>query len=438
VVEHLSLKAAGNQTATYRAFFKLKGLDVSGGTAMQSVTGASQELVSQPARPAAAAKLKAARLAYLDNLRVILICLVILQHTAITYGASGSWIYVDPARNELTGILLSIFTTLNQAFFMGLFFFISGYFTPGPYDRKGGPAFWKDRLVRLGIPLVLYTWFLNRIPIYFAGVAAGEESRSFWSFAAQTFLFNPDEGPTWFLFALLLFYAGYSLWRLAARLIPPARLAWASRLPPLTTRAMVGFGAVIGVCMFFTGLFYPIDVTADVLSIFTFMVIYFPQYILFFMAGILAYRNEWLARLPGAAWRMWARLAVGLAVLLVVIYLAAMAVGSSPEVFKGGWHWQSAVYILWIGLASVSFSTALLLWLRQRKEASKPVKVFTGPNTFAVYLIHPLVLVPLSIGFSSLAIFPLVKFVLVLGLTIGMCFLLAEGLRRIPGVKAIL
>ncbi len=48
----------------------------------------------------AVAKPKAARLKYLDTLRVILICMVIAQHTAITYGASGSWIYTDPVKND--------------------------------------------------------------------------------------------------------------------------------------------------------------------------------------------------------------------------------------------------------------------------------------------------------------------------------------------------
>ena len=32
---------------------------------------------------------------------------------------------------------LTLLTAVNQAFFMGFFFLVSGYFTPGSYDRKG-------------------------------------------------------------------------------------------------------------------------------------------------------------------------------------------------------------------------------------------------------------------------------------------------------------
>ena len=40
-----------------------------------------------------------------------------------------------------------------QAFALGFFFMISGYFTPVSFDRKGGWGFLRDRFIRLGIPL---------------------------------------------------------------------------------------------------------------------------------------------------------------------------------------------------------------------------------------------------------------------------------------------
>jgi hypothetical protein len=74
--------------------------------------------------------------------------------------------------------------------------------------------FWKDRLLRLAVPLMLYTFVLSRIVWYVVGVAQGNVSDSFWVFFRQTFITQAEEGPTWFIFALLLFSAGYTLWRL--------------------------------------------------------------------------------------------------------------------------------------------------------------------------------------------------------------------------------
>ena len=46
---------------------------------------------------------------------------------------------------------------MNQSYFMSLFFFVSGYFVPASYDRKGRHDFLKDRFHRLGIPFLIMT-----------------------------------------------------------------------------------------------------------------------------------------------------------------------------------------------------------------------------------------------------------------------------------------
>ena len=97
------------------------------------------------------------RLFYIDNLRILLTVLVILHHLAIIYGGSGDFAYKEPGRmGTVSSILMALFLTINQAFFMGFFFMISSYFTPGSVDRKGAWSYLKDRLIRLGIPLLFY------------------------------------------------------------------------------------------------------------------------------------------------------------------------------------------------------------------------------------------------------------------------------------------
>ena len=38
-------------------------------------------------------------LLFVDNLRILLICGVLVQHLSVTYGAAGSWMYTDPVTN---------------------------------------------------------------------------------------------------------------------------------------------------------------------------------------------------------------------------------------------------------------------------------------------------------------------------------------------------
>ena len=75
---------------------------------------------------------------YIDYLRVVLTVLVILHHSSITYGGQGSWYYIQSSGNKFTPTvgLLSLFTGVNQAYFMGFFFLISGYFTPESSDVR--------------------------------------------------------------------------------------------------------------------------------------------------------------------------------------------------------------------------------------------------------------------------------------------------------------
>jgi fucose 4-O-acetylase-like acetyltransferase len=58
------------------------------------------------------------------------------------------------------------FLVVTQFFFMGFFFMISGYFSPGSYDKKESMPFFKDRLLELGIPLLFYIIIIDPLINY--------------------------------------------------------------------------------------------------------------------------------------------------------------------------------------------------------------------------------------------------------------------------------
>ena len=103
---------------------------------------------------------------YIDNLKILLTILVILHHAFITYGASGGWYYQQKTSNHGALIPMTIFVSVNQAFFMGFFFFLSAYFIRPSFEKKGALRFVTDRLKRLGIPLVFYSLVLSPVLSY--------------------------------------------------------------------------------------------------------------------------------------------------------------------------------------------------------------------------------------------------------------------------------
>ena len=94
------------------------------------------------------------RLLFIDNLRWTMILLVISMHSADTYSPFGNWYYTD--RRPLSRAALLGFAAWQmylQSFFMGLLFFVAGFFVPASFERKGPARFLRDRGYRLGLPV---------------------------------------------------------------------------------------------------------------------------------------------------------------------------------------------------------------------------------------------------------------------------------------------
>ena len=112
------------------------------------------------------------RSAGLDALRATMVLLVVFHHAAITYGAAGGWYYREvPTDGSLQTRLLILLCTVDQAYFMGLLFLLAGYFTPASLARHGVFGYAKERLLRLGAPLLVFGLLIGPITIALAQTA---------------------------------------------------------------------------------------------------------------------------------------------------------------------------------------------------------------------------------------------------------------------------
>ena len=98
-------------------------------------------------------KKQSERLYFVDNVRVWIIMLVVAHHAGQAFGPTGGrWFIFNTEQVRM----LDSFFYVNASFFMGLLFLISGYFSASSFDRKGFGRFLKDRLRRIGIPLLFF------------------------------------------------------------------------------------------------------------------------------------------------------------------------------------------------------------------------------------------------------------------------------------------
>jgi hypothetical protein len=391
------------------------------------------KIAREKAAAAVQAGAKAAgRMLFVDNLRVFLTVLVVLHHLAITYGASGGWAYVERPTTELTEILLSLFTTLDHFFFMGFFFLIAGYFVPASLDRKGPWQFLKDRAVRLGIPFLVFGFLLSPIPSFVWALNNGQWQGNLWQFYAwslRNLKFN--SGPLWFVETLLVFSAVYALgrvvltWARARKAAAGSSSSPAAAPRPLTHRAILAFILILALFSFITRIFFPLDTEWHNLQFSM-----FPQYILLFAAGILAYRRGWLPDLPAGVRKVWSTAAI---VCIVILPLAMVLLGGDDAGPDSGLTVLALILATWEAVYCPSMIVLLLSLFRQRLDRQGSLGRFLSQNAYTVYIIHAPVLVSLAWLLRGFAVYPLLKYLLVAPVAVGLCFLISHFIvRRIP------
>jgi fucose 4-O-acetylase-like acetyltransferase len=359
-----------------------------------------------------------------------MIMLVLSMHAAVTYGGHGSWYYIEPARMGLAQDLTFLtYQELLQSFFMGFLFFIAGYFVPGAYDKKGAGRFLRDRTWRLGLPSLFFIFVLQPITCYYAA-GVWDTTNGFFGAYARYILngrFLSGSGPLWFCVALLFFCVVYAGWRSFVR---PA-----SQPRPFPRNAVIA--ALIGctaIVTFLVRVSWPMGS-----SFYNMQFCYFSEYIVFFIAGTLAFRHSWLSALRTPMAKRWGYIGLlgGLVVWLLDIVLGGGV--KNGAFYDGGWHAQSGGMSLIDALAGTGISLGLLGLFCEKYNRQGRWAAFFSANAFAVYVIHTPVLITITRLMTGLHWLPLLKFLLATVACIIVSFALAAlVVRKIPVLKRIL
>jgi len=334
---------------------------------------------------------RTARLAYIDNLRVLLATLVVAHHVGQAYGPTGGdWPVFNPTRAPILGAFFAV----NASFFMGLFFLIAGYFVPQVYERKGAAGLLKDRLLRLGLPLLFVSLVLF-LPLIYATRGQGQAFGSF----LISYLRQPEVGQLWFAGHLLVYTGGYVLWRRRLRRGPVPE---PQHLAPLRHRHILLYVLGLAVATFVVRIAFPIDRWVYLAPFIRAEVAHVPQYLSLFILGIVAYGRDWLSQLPTKTGMTWLKIGLAAAPLPYAVTMLRELGVIDLHLFAGGGLSLSA--LMWSTVEAcicVGLCVGLLTLFRERVNHQGRLSRSLAASSYAVYVTHFFLVVALQMAFAA-------------------------------------
>jgi peptidoglycan/LPS O-acetylase OafA/YrhL len=392
----------------------------------------------------------------IDNLRAVVIVLVLAFHSALAYVAflpqhpfafdAPPYLWrAFPIVDSQRWFGFDLFCAWLDVFLMSFFFLLSGLFVWPSLSRKGSAAFLQDRLLRLGLPFAAVVLLLMPLALYptYVQSTADTSLAGYW----RAWLALPlwPSGPVWFLWLLVL-------WDVLAAGVylllrgPGDRVLRASFYARQRPAVFLG-GLLVASALAYIPLalvFGPADWFQR--GPFAFQLSRPVHYALYFFAGAAIGAcgiERGLFAPEGPLARRWARwLAAAVVLFFAWGGLTALA---TPDPWADAGTAPLALQVA-AGLSFVlaCFASCFLVIAAAVRFGATPARRLGGlldslkANAFGMYLIHYLFIVWLQFALLGLAAPAVVKAALVFAATLALSWSLTAALRRIPTVAQII
>ncbi len=385
--------------------------------------------------PSGAAGWASGRARFADNLKTILIAAIIAGHAVIGYAAStDAWSYSDVREVTLSPVVEAVVVPLlfGAAFVIPLLFLLAGLLTRPSLERKGVGAYVRDRLLRLGVPFVVFAlvlWPLLEYALFrWLGGAPGlgEYLRAEGSL---------DTGVLWFVGVLLIFSLAYAGLVGARGRRPPG-----AEPREIRTGHLLVLVVAVAVATFLVRLGIPAESDNRFVDL---NVWEWPACAAAFGLGIVASPVGWLVAVPDRVRRQarTATLVAAVAAVAAVVFVGlALAREVSLESMSGGWRWPALVFAA--GESALGIFGAVWLLGAAQRHLDRPLR-WVSPSAargaYGAFLLQGPVLIGLALALRPVPLPAEVKALIVAAAGVGASFAVASHLiRRSPRLARIL
>ncbi len=367
------------------------------------------------------------RIHFLDNLRALVIVLVVVLHGSMTYMAyAPPWWYVLDTQNSL---FFTILVLLIDIPIMLVLFFIAGYFALPSLVKRGPGKFVQDKFIRVGAPW-LFGALLLAPPISYLIYYTRNIPMGFFQFWASDFWTKVYQQSVYWYLGVLFFFFLILAWvyRTAPRLQAAPR-----QVDKPTWKLFVGFWALMSLGMVVINQFFPVDTWYTRAYILVFQPLRVPLYIGYFGLGIYAHLRGWFTT-EGYSPRLLPWGVVWLVSGLLYLGNRLFVMPASPEPVLLVQVAHAALFNAFC-LSSLMAGVALF---RQRFDHRTPFWGSLSANSYGIYYIHPLTLFPTAYLFVSVSLPLWLKATVVILLGILLSWAVsALVLTRLPGLRRV-
>lgn len=405
--------------------------------------------------PAATPATARRRLYYMDNLRVFVIIATVIHHAANPYAGDPTWFYQsrDGINEWISPIQL-----LTPSYSMSVLLIFSGFLLAGSYERRSMKSFFWNKFMHLGIPLLI--GFLIYIPLmqfwhhinYRAPVRVDhwyEYIPMYWHYYWNIWHGlggRPDDwqgagwpdrhlAHLWYIEHLFVYSVLYGLWRW---FFHRDRIESAPLGPAPGHLHLLAYAVGVALLTFAVRTKYPLNHVEALFGVLQVEVARYPIWLPAFFVGVVAYRRQWLDRLPSRVGRVWLGIGISLAVFSYAYAKSGWTWGMFQPAADGGLSAQSLFKSTWEAFFCTGTTFGLIVLFRDRFNYQGAFGRLLSENAYAVHIFHAAILVAIQEGIAPLpwSIFSKFMFVVIVGTV--MSFVVAHwGIRRLPYAKRV-
>lgn len=359
---------------------------------------------------------KKIRSIYLDNLKLFLSVLVVAYHFAHGYVGYIDWTYKEGSYSDS----LYNFILVDKSFFMGLFFLISGYFISISIRNSSTKEFIWKKIKRLILPIFALLLIVMPIAIYLVSYFINNKKIDFLSFYINTYLREGKltYGPGWFIINLFMFSIAYLIYTKIFK------DSLSVKIGKLNIKKILVIILALSLSAFVIRIYYPIDTWITLLFIGIEPAHEF-QYLILFIVGIIAYRNNWFSNENEKA----GKVSVIFSIILIIVFCIKAYFPDEIGILINKW------YSVYESILCVSLCIGLIYLFKKYFNRTNNFITVLSKDAYSVYLIHVLFVIIFQVMFHYININLYIKFLIGSILSIICSFVFADFIRRIKAIK---